>query len=204
MTNSWSGPATTSFVYNTRVNPLRRPSLKKLAVLVASVCCGGIVVAAAQRILTHTDQDAHLKQLFPKAAAFSALGGDPLHFIAYGADPRQNPAASPIGFAFWTTDLVPREQAYHGPIHILVGMDLSGVLTGAIVDYDSEPYGYFSVEPPEFGAQFKGKPIGDPFRVGGDIDRVSGASISINSATRAVRDSSRTIAKLLLPPGAVK
>ena len=35
------------------------------------------------------------------------------------------------------------EHGYHGPIHILVGMNMSGVLTGVVVDYDSEPYGYF-------------------------------------------------------------
>src|SRR5207247_2554008 len=115
-----------------------------------------------------------------------------------------NPTASPVGFAFWTTDMVPQEHGYHGPIHLLVGMDLSGILAGVVVDYDSEPYGYFSVEPPEFAGQFKGKSIRDPFKVGGDIDAVSRASISINSAARAVRDSSRMVARALLTPDAVK
>ena len=110
-----------------------------------------------------------------------------------------NPAAKPIGFAFWTTDLVPQEHGYHGPIHILVGMDLTATLTGVIVTYNSEPYGYFSVEPPKFAAQFKGKTIRDPFVVGRDVDAVSRASISIGSAARAIRDSSRMIAKQLLP-----
>ena len=94
---------------------------------------------------------------------------------------------------------MPQEHGYHGPIHILVGMDLTGVLTGVIVTYDSEPYGYFSVEPPKFAAQFKGKTIRDPFGVGGDVDAVSRASISIGSAARAIRDSSRMMAKQLLP-----
>jgi len=83
-------------------------------------------------------------------------------------------------------------------------MDLTGILTGVIVDYDSEPYGYFSVEPPEFARQFKGKSIRDPFMVGRDVDAVSRASISIASATRAIRDSSRTIARAFLNPDAVK
>src|SRR5581483_894506 len=114
------------------------------------------VVALAQRIITNPHPDAHLKTLFPSAAAFSPLGGTPLHFTAYGADPKANPSAAPIGYAFWTTDLVPQEHGYHGPIHILVGMDLHGVLTGVVVDYHSEPYGFFSVEPPQFAAQFRG------------------------------------------------
>jgi transcriptional regulator of nitric oxide reductase len=184
-------------------NALKEPSLKKLAVCVSVLCGGAIMATAAQRIPTNAAEP-YLKQLFPKAVAFSPFGGNPLHYKAYGTDPRGNPSAPPIGFVFWTTDLVPREQGYHGAIHILVGMDLSGVLTGAIVNWDSEPYGYFSVEPPEFGAQFKGKSIRDPFRVGGDVDAVSRASITIGSATRAIRDSSRMMAKLLLSPAAVK
>ena len=55
------------------------------------------------------------------------------------------------------------------------------------------------MEPPKFAMQFKGKSIRDPFRVGGDVDAVSRASISIGSATRAIRDSSRLVAKQLLP-----
>ena len=157
------------------------------------------MVTAAERIFTNPKPDAHLKKLFPSAVAFTPLTGNPLHFTAYSVDPQKNPASDPLGFAFWTTDLVPQEHGYHGPIHILVGMDLTATLTGVIVTYNSEPYGYFSVEPPKFAAQFKGKTIRDPFVVGKDVDAVSRASISIGSATRAIRDSSRTIAKQLLP-----
>ena len=131
--------------------------------------------------------------------AFSPLAGTPLHFNAYAADPKANPTAAPIGYAFWTTDLVPDEHGYHGPIHILVGLNPTGNLAGVVVDYDSEPYGYFSVEPPKFADQFKGKSIRDAFRVGGDVDAVSRASISIASATRAIRDSARLAAKSLTP-----
>jgi NosR/NirI family nitrous oxide reductase transcriptional regulator len=99
--------------------------------------------------------------------------------------------------AFWTTDIVPEEHGFHGPIHILVGLDLKGVIVGAVVDYDSEPYGYFSVTPPEFAVQFKGKTIHDRFRVGGDIHAISRATLSVASAARAVRDSSRIIATFL-------
>jgi Na+-translocating ferredoxin:NAD+ oxidoreductase RnfG subunit len=105
---------------------------------------------------------------------------------------------------FWTTDIVPKEYGYHGPIHILVGMDLTGILSGAIVDYDSEPYGYFSVQPPEFAAQFTGKSVRAPFRVGGDVAAVSRATITISSATRAIRDSARTMAKQFLNPANLK
>ena len=175
---------------------------QKVAAIVLSLFCVVAVAAAADRIYTTPNPAAELKRLFPNAAAFSALTGEPLHFTAYGADPKTTPTAPTLGVAFWTTDLVPQEHGYHGPIHILVGMDNSGVLTGVVVTYNSEPYGYFSVEPPKFAMQFKGKKIGDPFRVGGDVDAVSRASISIGSAARAIRDSARMVAKQLLPEAA--
>jgi NosR/NirI family nitrous oxide reductase transcriptional regulator len=172
---------------------------QKAAAITLSLCCAAVVAAAADRIFTTPNPAAELKRLFPNAAAFSSLGGEPLHFKAYAADPKTNPSAPTLGVAFWTTDLVPQEHGYHGPIHILVGMDNSGVLTGVVVTYNSEPYGYFSVEPPKFAMQFKGKKVTDPFRVGGDVDAVSRASISISSAARAIRDSARLVAKQLLP-----
>ena len=158
-----------------------------------------LTLVVAARIFTNPNPEKELKQLFPAATAFSSLGGEPLHYKAYAADPKANPAAPALGIAFWTTDMVPEEHGYHGPIHILVGLDPKGVITGAIVDYDSEPYGYFSVEPARFGAQFKHKTIRDPFIVGRDVDAVSRASISIGSATRAIRDGSRLAASRLLP-----
>ena len=173
--------------------------LQKAAALVLTLGAAGAIAFAADRIYTLPDPAAELKRLFPAATAFSPLAGQPLHFKAYAADPKANPSAPPIGIAFWTTDLVPQEHGYHGPIHILVGMNMTGVLAGVVVAYDSEPYGYFSVEPPKFATQFNGKTIRDPFRVGGDVDAVSRASITISSATRAVRDSSRMVAKQLLP-----
>ena len=103
-----------------------------------------------------------LKQLFPQAVAFTPRGEkDPLHFTAYATDP-QSPGAKPLGFAFWTVDINPEELGYHGHIHMLVGMNTVGMLTGVIVDWNTEPYGDFSVEPPAFGAQFRGKSIRDP------------------------------------------
>ena len=173
--------------------------------LATFICAAGIVVSAQpRRIYTNPDPGPELKLLFPGAAAFSKLGGEPLHFKAFGVDPKTDPSAKPIGYVFWTTDMVPNEHGYHGPVHILVGLDLTGIITGIVVDYHSEPYGYFSVEPPEFPAQFKGKSIFAPFRVGEDVDAVSRASLTISSATRAIRDGSRMMAKAFLDPAAVR
>jgi len=104
--------------------------------------------------------------------------------------------------AFWTTDLQPLERGYDGPIKILVGLDTKGIITGIIVTEHREPYGNFSIDLPQFAAQFKGKSVRDPFKVGADIDAVSRASISIGSATRAIRNSARRMARELPLPEA--
>jgi NosR/NirI family nitrous oxide reductase transcriptional regulator len=142
---------------------------------------------------------AQLMQLFPSATTFSPKDGTPPHYKAFLND---SPSAAPrlLGFAFWTTELEPLERGYDGPIKILVGMDPQGILAGIIVAAHHEPFGYFSIDLPKFAAQFKGKNIRDPFKVSADIDAVSRASISITSASRAVRNSARRVAKQLLTP----
>jgi transcriptional regulator of nitric oxide reductase len=138
-----------------------------------------------------------LKQLFPAAAAFSPKVPDPPHYKAYVATPADGPQ-SLAGVAFWTTEIEPLERGYDGPIKMLVGMDTKGMLTGVIVVQHHEPYGDFSIETPQFAAQFKGKSVRDAFRVGVDVDAVSRATISITSAARAIRNSARRMATQLL------
>jgi transcriptional regulator of nitric oxide reductase len=159
---------------------------------------GAMVVANGQSS-REVKLQAQLKGLFPVAAAFSPKEGSPPHFKAYMQDPRSG-LQTVAGLLFWTTELDPLERGYDGPIKILVGMDTKGVLTGIIVADHHEPYGSFSVDRPEFAAQFKGKNIRDPFRVGADIDAVSGASLSISSAARAIKNSARRAARQLLTP----
>jgi transcriptional regulator of nitric oxide reductase len=154
-----------------------------------------LVVAAQSR--GGQQIEARLKSLFPAATSFSPKRGTPPHYAALGADGK-----TPLGYAFWTTDVDPLERGYDGPIVMLVGMDLKGILSGIIVVEHKEPYGDFSVDPPSFAAQFKNKDIRDPFKLGSDIDAVSRATITMSSAVRAVRNSSRRVARALLtPPG---
>ena len=158
----------------------------------------------AKRIFTNPRPEPYFKTLFPNAGGFSDFGGTPLHYKVYAQDPKTNPSQPPIGFIFWTTDVMPNEYGYHGPIHFLVGMDTHGIIQGVVMDYNSEPYGYFSVDPPKFVEQFKNKSIRDPFVIGRDIAAVSRASITMNHAARVLRDSTRTIAKTFLTPDQIK
>lgn len=155
---------------------------------IVALVVGALTMAQTQSAVDPKLQG-QLKQLFPAVTAFSPKALDPPHY-----------KVSPAGLAFWTTEIEPLERGYDGPIKILVGMDTQGVLTGIIVAQHHEPYGDFSIETPQFAAQFKGKSIRDPFRVGADIDAVSRATISISSAARAIRNSARRMATQLLAP----
>lgn len=159
-------------------------------------------VAAQQPVLDKT-LEAQLKRVFPSAASFSLKQTSPVpHYIAYTGNPGSQTVA---GYVFWTTELEPLERGYDGPIKILVGMDKTAHLTGVFVAENHEPYGYFSVDLPEFARQFVGKDIRDPFKVGGDVAAVSRASISINSSSRSIRNGARRVARALLtPPGTGK
>jgi transcriptional regulator of nitric oxide reductase len=140
-----------------------------------------------------------LKQLFPAAGSFSPRGGEPLHFKAYAGPGGQG---SILGYAFWTTDLQPLERGYDGPIKLLVGLGLDATITGVILVEHREPFGDFSIEPPAFAAQFAGKDVRDAFKVGDDVDAVTRATITVTSATRAVRNGARRVARAFLtPPG---
>ncbi len=173
----------------------------RFAAFTAFVLSGAMLLADGQNIDPKLQKQ--LTQLFPAATSFSPKAGDPPHFSAFTGGPKGG-APTLLGYAFWTTELEPLERGYDGPIKILVGMDTKGVLTGIIVVEHHEPYGDFSIDPPAFAAQFRGKSIRDPFKVGADIDAVSRASISVTSASRAVRNSARRIARALLSPEAVK
>src|SRR4029079_2217854 len=137
----------------------------------------------------------------PDATRIPAKESAPPHFSVFGKRAGAEGEVL-IGFGFWTTELEPLERGYDGPTKILVGMETRGVLAGVVVVEHHEPYGYFSVEPSAFAAQFVGKSVRDPFKVGDDIDAVSRASITMLSATRAIRNSALLLATQFLLPDA--
>ena len=166
----------------------------------AAIAIAGAAVAVGQS--RDAERRAQLARLFPDAASFSPKEGSPLHIKVYARDPgSEGPRLT--GYAFLTTDLEPLERGYDGPIQILVGMDTAGVLAGIVVATHHEPYGYFSIDLPAYAVQFKAKSIRDRFRVGRDVDAVATATLTVSSATRAVKNSARRIARAFLtPPGA--
>lgn len=169
----------------------------KHSVVVAALITGSVSLAIAGG--QAPDLQARLKQLFPAATAFSPKEGDPPHFKAYQGT---GPSRAVVGYVFWTTEVSPLERGYGGPIAMLVGLDLKGVITGVIMGEHHEPYGDFSIDRPAFAATFRNKSIRDPFRLGEDVHAVSRATITMSSAVRSIRNGARRIARTYItPPG---
>ena len=152
--------------------------MKRLAIVLSLLAATVALTAGAQN-----QTDARLKRLFPAATTFSPKGGDPPHVKAYNGDD-----------ACLATRSGPRRfcrssAATAGRSRCCIGIDTKGLLTGLIIIEHHEPYGDFSIEPPAFAAQFKGKDVRDPFKLGEDIDAVSRATITMSSAVRTIRNS---------------
>lgn len=180
---------------------------RSIAVALAILVVAPLVLSAQRRVAGFIEPmpTAKLKQLFPAAVTFTPRGEkDPIYFTAYDVDPAKNPKAKPIGWAFWTIDLVPGELGYHGHIHMLIGLTPQGRIAGVIMDINTEPYGDISINKPDFPLQFRGKSIRDRFEVGQDVDLTSRATITVRAAAREIRESSRMVAKAVLTPDALR
>jgi transcriptional regulator of nitric oxide reductase len=167
----------------------------RIALLAVGLVLLAITGATAQ-VTNDPELLGQLKKLFPSAATFSAKTGSPAVYRAFGAGGETDL----LGLAYWTTELEPLERGFDGPIKMLVGMNTAGELTGVIVTDHREPYGYFSVDLPDWPNQFKGKSIRDSFKVGADVDAISRATITVTSASRAIRNASRKAARAHLAP----
>jgi transcriptional regulator of nitric oxide reductase len=142
---------------------------------------------------TATEEEQRImRRILPGAETFSRKGGTPLHYKAFALDPKTKKQVQ-VGFVFLTTDVEPDEIAYAGPVRVLVGMTLGGMIRGIRVREHREPFGSFSIDTNEFAEQFEDKKITDPFELGTDIDGVTRATISIEGATRVIRKSARKI-----------
>lgn len=133
------------------------------------------------------------QEVFASADEFVAGDGEYPHYRAYRSDPEAEQEL--LGFVFYTTAVVPDEWAYSGNIDMLVGITTAGVITGTLVVDHTEPFGYFSIDPPEFADQFTGKSILDPLKEGVDIDSITTATITVDGAARVVRKAARRVAR---------
>jgi NosR/NirI family transcriptional regulator, nitrous oxide reductase regulator len=137
-----------------------------------------------------------LQQVVPAADSFSDRLGQPPVFEAYAANP-ENRQRELVGYAFLTSDLPPEQRGFTGPIEALVGMDRRATITGVLVIGYTESHkatrgDFLSVE--GFQEQFAGKSILDAFRVGRDVEGISGATITVDAMSRGIRNAAREVA----------
>lgn len=152
----------------------------------------GATAAGAEGLPKETlDQ---FREVFAAADQFAAGEGEYAHYRAYAAT-SEGGDRELLGFVFYTATVVPDEWAYSGNIDMLVGITTAGVITGTLVVDHTEPFGYFSIDPPEFAEQFSGKSIMDPLKEGVDIDSITTATITVDGAARVVRKAARRIAR---------
>ncbi|HAT16482.1 MAG TPA: hypothetical protein DCS76_01725, partial [Gemmatimonadetes bacterium] len=166
----------------------------------ASLLLGSPSSASAQYRLP---VDAEMIQsVMPLADSFSTKAGLPPVYTAYGTGADGSPGV--IGYVYLTANVPPIQYGYSGPIDVLVGMDLTGHLTGVtIVNYReslSSSRGDF-LRRGRLTEQLVGKHIGERFQVRRDLDGISGASISATAMFRGIRNSARRVALSYLQPG---
>ncbi len=169
---------------------------------IATLAIGLVLLAVGASAQAPNDPElvGQLKKLFPEAATFSPKTGTPAVYKAFGPAASGQQEGPLLGLAFWTTDIEPLERGFDGPIKMLAAINAQGEITGVIVTDHREPYGYFSVDLPEWPKQFEGKSIRDAFKVGTDVDAISRATITVTSASRALRNASRKAARAHLAP----
>lgn len=165
--------------------------LAATAVLVFDTYAAGQYAAALVEL-----NDETYREILPGAEIFESEDGLYKHVRGYAAT--ESGDNELVGFVFLVKDLGARSRGYNGVIPILVGMDMRGRITGIKIFKHYEPYGYRSINLPEYRKQFEGKSVLDPFEVGDDIDAYSGATITTVAATRAIRHASRRMAREFL------
>ena len=179
--------------YRATTAPLR------IALLTASLAVLVAVAAApvfAQRWRATDDiprYEDYLREALPGAETFRWINRGTPHYRGYKTGP--NGEEELVGLGFFTVDFAPKVRGYKGQIWMLIGMDPGGTLIDISMVYHNEPFGYFSVDPARFLEQFRGKSVLAPMTVGEDIDAVSRATITNDSAVRAIRESARRMAR---------
>jgi len=160
---------------------------RSCALLAAAVLAAQAGHATAQEV--DRVRPSWLEEVMPEADRFDPADGDPPVRRAYRGDEL-------IGYVFLTSDLPPEENGYSGPITSLVGVTVDGQLTGVrATEYrESRRYEWGDfLDDPLFLGQFPGKDVRDHFGIRGDIDGISGVTITVRAMTRTIRDAARKV-----------
>ncbi len=159
-----------------------------------------ILLASVATPASHADTLStypQIQDLFPQANKFGEFEGEPRAAPVYLNEKL-------LGYAFLTADMV-RIPAYSGrPINVLVGIDMSGRITGARIIHHEEPIlqaGIPEKRIHEFVDQFRGKSTSGHIIVGAKregyetVDAISGATITLMVLNSTIARSVRMVAE---------
>ena len=138
------------------------------------------------------------RDVFPSATHAGPVAGSPPAAPVYRGDDR-------LGFAFYSRS-VAASVGYSGkPLNVLIGLDLDGRITKAILIEHNEPIlaiGLSDADLQTFTRQYNGRDIRAPIRVStraprstNAIDAISGASVSSVVLNDAIMRSARAVAR---------
>ena len=141
-----------------------------LATIIAAWLIGGLG--------SKTDLTASLRQALPQATQFKPLTDG----IYAGHDSRIE-GDQTVGYV-----AIARASGYGGPMRTAVGLDMSGNLTGVSIVDHKETLPFFNrIRADDYIKRLVGKSYADNFTPGGDIDTVSGATVSLGALATSVR-----------------
>jgi Na+-translocating ferredoxin:NAD+ oxidoreductase RnfG subunit len=161
--------------------------MKRLRIAFLVLLCGSLAAGALLRhvlVGEGVDERLYLPEVAP-GVTFSEKAGTPPHY-----------ASREAVVVFNTYDIVPSIRGYAGPIKLFIALRPDGVVTGLRMLGHQETKNFVHyMERPEYLGQYLGKSVHDPFRVDGDIDAISAATVSVEALARTVRDSARSVAR---------
>lgn len=178
------------------------PLVRSLALIVLLLTCAPLT---AQTPFSSEVDESLLHEVMPQAERFSAKGGEPPVFTAWG--PADSDGTSEIiGYVFQSSNMPPEEIGFSGPIDVLVAMDMDATIVAVKVlnyyeSFVSSRGDFLSSR--GFQEQFRRKPLSDGFRVGRDVDGVSRATISSWAMSRSVYNAARQVAAAYLPDSGI-
>lgn len=129
-----------------------------------------------------------LMQALPQAEELEPVAGQPGVYLGYAAQDQNRQLVGYVGLA--------EGAGYSGPMRVAVGMDTNGnVLKTVIVEHKETPSYMQIVLSKDFLTNMAGRPADAPFRLGNDVDKVTGATLSSAGITAGVRAAAHSVGR---------
>lgn len=127
-----------------------------------------------------------LNEVLPGTTSFEKITGKHIVLKAYKTT---NDKKELIGYG-----AIASSSGYGGPITEIVGIDVNGkIMDVAIMEHSETPWFLQRVIANDFLKNFRGKIVSEPFILGEDVDRVTGATYSSRGITNAIREAAHWV-----------